>query len=160
MTTIATLHEAVTRGNVVATKELLDADISAVNATNDDGWTALHLAAHYGFRDVAELLLAAGADVNTRSANEMANTALHTAAAGQQAELAVLLLSHGADVNATQHGGFTALHSAAQNGQADLVTLLLTRGADATATTDDGHTARDLAQAGDYRAVLDMFDAQ
>ncbi|HYF66219.1 MAG TPA: ankyrin repeat domain-containing protein, partial [Herpetosiphonaceae bacterium] len=105
------------------------------------------------------LLLAAGADANTRSTNSMANTPLHAAAAGQQADLALLLLEHGAEINATQHGGFTALHSAAQNGQIELVNLLLARGADPAALADGGRTARDFAADGAHEAVLAVLDS-
>jgi ankyrin repeat protein len=51
--------------------------------------------------DVAEILLAAGADVHTRVFNQ---TVLHVAAARGQVEMARLLLEHGADVNATSPG--------------------------------------------------------
>ena len=153
-----TLHEAATRGDALAAKTLLDANPDQVNAADEHGWTPLHLAAHYGFRDVAELLLAAGADANGRSVNAMANTPLHAAAAGQQADLALLLLESGADLNAAQHGGFTALHAAAQNGQIELVKLLLARGADPAAQTDGGRTARDFAADGAHAAVLEVLD--
>jgi uncharacterized protein len=156
--TATTLHEAATRGDALATKTLLDANPEQVNAADEHGWTPLHLAAHYGFRAVAELLLAAGADANARSVNSMANTPLHAAAAGQQADLALLLLEHGAEINATQHGGFTALHSAAQNGQLELVNLLLARGADPLATNEGGRTARDFAADGNHTAVLEVLD--
>ena len=153
-----TLHDAATRGDALATKAMLDANPDQFNATDEHGWTPLHLAAHYGFRNVAELLLAAGADANARSVNSMANTPLHAAAAGQQADVAVLLLENGADINATQHGGFTALHSAAQNGQIELVNLLLARGADPAAQTEGGRTARDFAADGSHAAVLAVLD--
>lgn len=156
--TATTLHEAATRGDALATKALLDANPDQVNAADEHGWTPLHLAAHYGFRDVAALLLAAGADANARSSNAMANAPLHAAAAGQQADLAVLLLENGAEINATQQGGFTALHSAAQNGQIELVNLLLARGANPAATTEGGRTARDFAADGAHEAVLAVFD--
>lgn len=42
------------------------------------GWTPLHLATYFGHKDVMELLLSRGADIN--AINEMGDTSLHKAA--------------------------------------------------------------------------------
>lgn len=42
------------------------------------GWTPLHLATYFGHKDVMELLLSRGADIN--ALNEMGDTSLHKAA--------------------------------------------------------------------------------
>lgn len=61
--TTSLLLSYASKGNVTAIKELLDAG-AAVNASDYDGRTALHLAACEGHLPVAELLLQRGADVN------------------------------------------------------------------------------------------------
>jgi ankyrin repeat protein len=73
--------------------------------------TALHVAAFYGSRMAAGILLAAGADPNAR--NSAGNTPLHSAATGDRPDLAALLIDAGSDVNAVDEGGFTPLMNAA-----------------------------------------------
>ena len=100
----------------------------------------LHLAARFGREDLAELLIARGADV--RAADEPAGqTALHLAAQYGQAAVAATLVARGADVNARTKGGRTPLHDAAFGlagtsdieGRVEIVQLLLGQGADVNA---------------------------
>lgn len=138
---------------------LLDADPALVDARSSDGWTPLHLAAHFGHAEVAEMLLDRGAPVDARSTNAMTNTALHAALAGRHLDVTALLLTRGADVDARQRGGFTALHAAAQHGDSELVTLLLRSGADPSLATDDGRTALSIAHEQGHAAVADILTA-
>lgn len=124
-----------------------------------DGWTPLHLAAFFGHKASAEILLANGADVNARSGNNMANTPLHAAAAGRRGDVIAVLLAHGADANARQNGGWTALHSAAQNGDVDSAKLLLSHGADAQSRAENSQTPLDLALTQGHQALVDLLDA-
>ena len=136
---------------------ILSMDNRLTRAVDKDGWTALHLAAHYGHRAVVETLLANNADVNARSTNAMRNQPLHAAAAGRRVETARLLLEAGADPNATQVAGFVPLHSAAQNGDRALVELLLSHGADVNARSEDGRTALALAEKGGHSEVAELL---
>lgn len=144
-------------GSVERIEELLAASPELVKAHSADGWTPLHLAAHFGRRAAAEALLARGADVRARSTNGMANTALHAALAGRHRDVVELLLARGADVNARQRGGYTALHAAAQHGDAVLTKLLVARGAEPALATDDGQTALALATAKGHDAVTNLL---
>jgi ankyrin repeat protein len=138
---------AAARGLTERLALLLDAGPGLANALSADGWTPLHLAAHFGQPAAAELLVARGANVRARSRNLMANTPLHAALAGRRRDLAELLLSWGADVNASQRGGWTALHQAVDHADAELVALLLRHGADPSRASDDGRTPLALARA-------------
>ncbi|HUD70937.1 MAG TPA: ankyrin repeat domain-containing protein [Dongiaceae bacterium] len=122
-----TLWEAVTIGLKERVVEILRREPSLIGEYSHDGWTALHLAAFFGHRDLAAFLIERGADVNARSKSEtfaQANTPLHAAAANKQTEVARLLVERGADVNARDGSGFTPLALAA-NSRADLLMLML-----------------------------------
>jgi len=141
-----TLCEAAAIGDAAKARAILDADAGALATRSDDGWTALHLAAHFGHVEVVHLLLARRADVHARSHNDRANQPLHAAAAGRAAATIVAqLLTQGAAVNATQNGGFTALHEAAFKNDPALANLLLVHGADVTLRTNEGETAEAIA---------------
>lgn len=121
------LHEACALGLEDRVRVHLDASPASVGTHSHDGFTPLHLAAFFGHRELALLLLDRGADVNARSKSERfarANTPLHAAAANKQVEVARLLVERGADVNAKDGHGFTPLALAA-NSKSDLLMLLL-----------------------------------
>jgi ankyrin repeat protein len=138
--------------------ELLAADRGLVNSYSHDGWTPLHLAAFFGRPDIAEILLANGADVDARSKNQMQNTPLHAAVAGKRSDIASVLLNHGAEVNAKQHGGWMPLHAAAQNGDVELARLLIALGADVKARAENNQTALDLALTKGHPAVVELLE--
>ena len=126
------LFEAAALGLGDQASEIIGRDPAQVNAHSHDGWTALHLAAFFGHRDLAEMLLDHGADVNSRSKSERfarANTPLHAAAANRQVDVAALLLERGADITARDVSGFTPLALAANSRSDRLMLLLLERGA-------------------------------
>ncbi len=96
------------------------------------GWTPLHCTAEMDRKDVAELLLANGADVNARDEGD--GTPLHLA---WHEDVAELLLAAGADVNAKAKNGWTPLHVAWRKNVAE---LLIAKGADVNAKAEDGRT--------------------
>jgi len=72
------------------------------------GFTPLHYAAWNGHKEVAELLIAKGADVNAKVAI-WGRTPLHFAAWNGHKEVAELLIENGAEVNAKDNYGRTPL---------------------------------------------------
>jgi len=126
---------------------LLTSKPERVREVSPDGWTALHLAAHFGQLDSIRLLLARGADVAAVSKNAIRNEPLQAAVASGEVEAARLLLDAGAAVDARSHGQFTALHIAAENGDLPLVKLLRAAGADPALRLETGATPEDLARA-------------
>ena len=153
--------DAATVGDEMRLREMLGDDAALANVYNADGWTPLHLAAHFGHTNAVRWLLDAGADVQARSRNDLANQPLHATTAGPApVELLTLLLDAGADVNARQRGGFTPLQATAQNGNLAATQLLLARGADAQARTDDGQTALSFAQEGGHEAIIRLLREQ
>ena len=121
-------------------------------------WTALT-----GRREIVELLIAKGADVNAK--NDGGGTPLDGAITNYQTETADLLREHGGkhgvingaaaggdieavkefldagvDVNATDGIRRTPLHRAAMEGHKEIVELLIAKGADVNATSVFGQT--------------------
>ncbi len=129
---------------VTAVQQAIDAGAD-VNV-KQDGWTALTIAAEWGYADVARLLLDRGADPNERRA--VGWFPLLGAAWQNHAEVARLLLDHGANVNLISEDGWTALLAASRNGCNDVARLLLDRKVNVNAATGDGNTALLLASAG------------
>jgi ankyrin repeat protein len=154
------IFAAAIQGNTGAIEKLLAANRPLVSAVSSDGWTPLHLAAHFGKQEAVRLLLNKGAKADARSNNAMQNTALHAAAAGRAAGVAALLLDHGASVNARQHGGWTPLHAAAQNGDIELARTLLEAGADVNARADNHQSPLDLALTKGQQAMVDWLEAR
>lgn len=152
------VHGASMAGAKDAVLEMIAENPALAGSYSSDGWTPLHLACFFGQPQIAEALIARGADVNARSRNPMQNMPLHAAAAGRNKDAVRVLLEHGADVNARQHGGWTALHAASQNGDAEMVRLLLGGGADIDQRADNQQNAMDLAMTKGHQAVVTLLD--
>ncbi|MEL6778299.1 MAG: ankyrin repeat domain-containing protein [Cyanobacteria bacterium J06597_16] len=108
------LLKAVTFGNLAQVQQLLSAGINP-NATADD-MSALSQAAAKGYLEIAQCLIAAGAEVDYRSANAALNPLLYAAYRGHL-EMVQLLLAKGADVQATTSGKLDAIAYAKQGQQ-------------------------------------------
>ncbi|HYD99236.1 MAG TPA: ankyrin repeat domain-containing protein [Alphaproteobacteria bacterium] len=151
------IWEAAALGRAARVAEWLDAEPALLNAHAPDGFWPLGLAAFFGHAEVAELLLARGADTGVVAANAFAVMALHAACAGRHTGIAAALLAHGAPVNAAQRDGYTPLHQAVAHGNRPLVELLLAHGADPAIAKADGQTARDLAEDTGNRDLLPLL---
>ena len=104
---------------------------------------SIHGAAEEGNIEAVKQHLAAGTDVNTKTANGW--TPLLMAISWAQKEIAELLIAEGANVNAKNDDGETPLHYAAFVGQKEIAELLIAKGADVNAKGDDGNTPLDVA---------------
>ena len=151
------LFEATAVGLLERVNSLLAEDSSRARAFSADGFTPLHYAAFFGQPQVAEALLAAGADPNAQARNPMLVRPLHSAAAVGQREVVALLLHHGADPNTRQQGGWTPLQEAAHLGDAEMARVLLEYGADRTTGNDEGKNALEVARAGGHAHLLEML---
>jgi uncharacterized protein len=124
--------EAAALGDAPRLEQLLREDPEVARAWSPDGFTALHYAAFFGSPEAVRTLVAVGADLEARSANEEfapEATPLHSAVAAGRMDNAEALLAAGADPNARQRGGFTPLMEAEQRGDLDLAELLIRHGA-------------------------------
>jgi hypothetical protein len=107
-------------GNVPEIIRMLKEDLNLANAHGmvredhrefmkklgaEGGWSALHLAAHYGQLNVVQILIEAGANLNSLAENNEANTPLMAAVAGGQIEIVSQLVKSGADPLRTDADG-------------------------------------------------------
>jgi ankyrin repeat protein len=171
------LHEAVWNGRTECAELLLDAgaevdtlvaiglgkrervlaflnrDEALVNARDGQGRELLHWAAAGGRKEIAELLLDRGAEVDPAD-RVRRFTPLHEAVARGHATVAELLLARGASVNAEDRWSCQPLHVAASRGDKVMLELLLRAKADVNAKQDDGSTAlHEAARSGNKAAV-------
>ena len=132
------------RENTEAVKQAI-AEGADVNVKYEDlnGWAPLIFAALGGHREITELLIDSGAEVNAKSYND-GWAPLHGAAQNGHKEIAELLVAVGADVNAMGRMG-TPLHYAAARGRNKIVELLIAKGADVNILNDFGKTPLDIA---------------
>jgi uncharacterized protein len=151
------VFEAAAIGDAPRLKQILAAD-SSITRQSSDGWTPLHLAAFFGRTDAARVLIEAGADLKTLSANSTGNTPLHAALAGRgDEELVLRMLMAGADASAGAADGYTPLHVAASRGNQRMCDLLIRYRAQPSAKMKDGRTPADIASERSHDALADYL---
>ena len=119
------LLNAVIAGNTGEAKQLLERG-AEINARDEKGMTALHLAVENDHAVTLEFLLRSGADVNGRDAHGW--TALHLATFLNDTRLMTILLDGGADLSIRDEDGKTPLDIAALYQRREAAILLLERG--------------------------------
>jgi len=159
------IHAAAFMGDIDKVKGFLERG-GSVDTADATGQTLLHYATAGNYKDIAELLISNGANVNAVA--DKWKTPLGAAARTGSTDVAEYLITHGADVNAGEGywtplqeaayyskemvklllakganinaGKWTALHSALDAGRLDIVELLLVKGADANVRNNKGRT--------------------
>jgi ankyrin repeat protein len=127
---VETLSVAAYLGDISRVRSLIEGGANLNEGAGANG-TALHYAAQYNQRAVAEALVAAGARVDC--SDEKGTTPLHTAAGAGELSMVQLLIAHGANVNARDSEGVTPLYVALRRRRVDVVELLASSGADINA---------------------------
>jgi ankyrin repeat protein len=117
------LIQAVKSRNLGLIDDLAEIE-SLRNRKDENGFSALHVAAHLGLRDEAELLLRHNVEIEV--VNDQRRTPLAVAVWALNLELVKLLLQHGADQGAVDHGERTSLHLACGVQSAEIVAALVT----------------------------------
>ena len=124
------IHDAAYDGNIEAVKQHLAAGTDVDKKGSTLGSTALHQAARKGHKEIANLLINKGADVNAVTDNGV--TPLHTSAGLGHKEIAELLIAKGANVNAKialgPKQGLTALDAAIERNHPKIADLLRKHG--------------------------------
>ena len=143
------LTKAAKKGDLPEVRRLI-AEGADINAKDQDdyehGATALILASANGYREIVQLLLDKGANVNAKmSGIDDGVTALMEASKGKDVKIVQALLDKGANVNAEATMGatmilsgsrVTALTIACLNGDREIIQLLLSKGAEGKTKND------------------------
>lgn len=143
---VESLINAIKSRDISAVRILLDANINVntlvtgkldnrgVRLESNIGWRPLHLAAHLGNKDIAELLLNKGADPNLSvDFGNTESTALYYAVISGDIEMVRLLINYGANVNFERFAGDTLLHLACRRNFKEIPKLLIDAGANVNA---------------------------
>lgn len=141
---------AVKTRNVNKVKELVIQDDSLVNAQNEQGETAVLMAAYYHAKEVKDVLLAKGPNLDLFEACAVGNTERISDILEQQPGL----------INAYNRDGYTPLGLASFFGHLEAVKLLLQKGADIHELSRDGqfnNTALHAAVAGNYEGIVEIL---
>jgi ankyrin repeat protein len=94
------VFDAAAVGRTNGLQELLDGEPDLARAWSPDGFTALHLAAYFGQKGAAEILLDRGADPSVVSRHrELQVAPVQSAAAGGHDDVVHLLLERGASLD-------------------------------------------------------------
>jgi len=126
------LWRAVEHGDLQAAKRLLDQGVDANNVPKSRWSTPLIIAVMQKTTEMAELLLAHGADPNQK--DERSYTPLCWAAMLGNPTMLKLLIGKGADVNVRLTGGGSPLLLAASSNNREAVELLRSSGAEASSS--------------------------
>jgi ankyrin repeat protein len=101
--------------------------------------TPLQTAIQEGPRDIFDLLIQSGADVNAK--DRLGFTPMYMAIYNKDLDYMKILIANGADVNTKYPGGETLLQAASVTGKTEVVQFLLEKGADINAKDNTGWTA-------------------
>ncbi|KAG6505943.1 hypothetical protein ZIOFF_031256 [Zingiber officinale] len=182
-----TLGFAIVRGDDVLLQQLLRRGLDP-NESDDEGRTALHLAASKGNEHCVRQLLDYGADPNSRdsggsvplweaivgkhegvakllvdngaqlSVGDIAHFAC-TAAEHDSVQMLEEIVHYGGDVTAAKGDGTTALHQAVCDGNLAVAEFLVRHGADANKPDSHGWSPRSLAEQQGHEEIKALFDS-
>ncbi|XP_039954708.1 tyrosine-protein kinase Shark isoform X1 [Bactrocera neohumeralis] len=139
------LHRATKENNATIVGELLKCGYRNVDAKNQDGQTALHLAAIYSDQTILKLIL--GSDVNVNCMDAFGNMPLHYACRTKPGAFICNLIEANANVQGRNiKNGYVPLHDACKNGNIDAVKVLLQSNAPLLPRTTSGEFPIDLAR--------------
>ena len=156
------VHDAVQKGDKDRVKALLASEGIDVNAKYM-GTPLLYEAVDRRYKEIAEMLLAHGADVNAMglfgSETPLYNAATEGGGFPRKVdkELVKMLLAHGADVNARKDDDPTPLHGVALDGNVEIAELLLANKADVNASGFNGWTPLHRAAMKGHREMVNLL---
>ncbi|WP_423453706.1 ankyrin repeat domain-containing protein [Ottowia sp. VDI28] len=146
------LYLALQEGSLKVARLLIDSPRLKPESRNATDESPLMMASFKGYLDLAQRLIAKGADVN-----KPGWTPLHYAATNGQLKLMELLLEEHAFIDAESPNGTTPLMMAASYGAPAAVKLLIDAGADLRMRNQKGMTALDFAQKAERPDAVELL---
>ncbi|MBL4820776.1 MAG: ankyrin repeat domain-containing protein [Gammaproteobacteria bacterium] len=136
-------------------QRLLDA-IGDIEVVDQDGQSALNIAAEFQNTEIVSWLLDHGANPDHRDNHH--NSPVFVAAARNNGELVRLLMDNGADKNQTLPNGDNLLHFSVRLGQAELLLDLINYGVPMHELNLEGWTPLDLAMLSDNEKLTESLN--
>ncbi|KAF5581079.1 ankyrin unc44 [Fusarium pseudoanthophilum] len=133
-------------------RALLRGKASDINALDEDGRTALHIAIEHGLTTEARWIIDDEANIDI--ADNEGQQPLYLACEKGHTELVQLLLSKAANINAASHRDETPLTAACRNGHTKVVNLLLNERADTKISDKENWTPLHWASVGNHKEIL------
>ena len=150
------LMRASLNGHTETVRYLLSLPEMDVTQADNNGNTALHMAASWKHAEVVQVLIDAGADVDNR--NSDMQTPLHLASSEGTLDVVKLLVRAGAGVCVADEEGNTCLMFASREGHTEIVRYLLSLPEmDVTQADSGGDTAWEWAQMWDQVEILQVL---
>lgn len=115
----------------------------AINCSNNDGWTPLHVSSNDGMTSIVEILIEYGAIIDARTQNF--RTPLHMACMRGHFSVIQTLLISGAEVDSKDIDGNTPCHFVAEYGHRDCLRFLLTKHPTLFSKNAEGKSPIDMA---------------
>ena len=150
------LLQATDDGNLKEVRGILSSgmvDVDCIGGPDDQ--TPLHVASFYGQKDVVQLLLDEGAEID--KADIDGRTPLHLATYDGYKDVIILLLHRGADPKKASKDGESPLHDAASCGHRDVVEVLLDGGDDPNKADMDDWTPLHYASYNGHKDVVKLL---
>ena len=116
----------------------------------------LHKAAANNAKEVAELLIQKGANIEAQEENQY--TPLHRAAKNNAKEVAELLIQKGANIEAQDQWQCTPLHNTVYTNAKEAAELLIQKGANIEAQNDEGKTPLVIAKEQGHPEMVKLLE--
>ncbi|MFT5103807.1 MAG: ankyrin repeat protein [Candidatus Latescibacterota bacterium] len=136
------VFEAARKGDMKTLESLCGSTPDILNASNDEGYTPLMLAAYYGHENMISYLVKGGAIIDGKSKY---GTPIMAATVKNNETIVDVLIAHGADPNIQDANGKTALLYCSTFGLNSIAEKLLIAGANPNLKDKAGNRALDYA---------------
>jgi ankyrin repeat protein len=151
---ISVALNSVKKGNINDVRKFIEMEPSLINACDGWGRTLLQEACYDGHKNIVELLVSKGADVNSK--DKMGHGPLHLSCSQGHRDISELLISKGAHVNA-DYGKGSPLYQACSGGHRDVAELLISKGADMKVKSKSGNTLLHSACISGHKDVVELL---